>query len=392
MDYVDGKCPVCGKEFRIPKGAESCHCSFCGNKVLSSAAIAYASAKSSSEGVDPLDAVDNGENYGRQDGASLETLEETDDAPFLGQWKTSIGLFLLGAFLSAAFNVGTTRLPAIDPVFDLLVVIAPIPIILLYALWIYPSLFKREPKLKSSKTTSFLNGLIGGIIFGALWNASLTKKKKGVSQYVLTGALVIGLVAIVASYAIVISGTNEFSPNETSQQRIEEGNDAMQSNSEQAMDQGTQGEKQGSSDLPSDVYTNPEKYATTESIRKVVAEGRVTSWDKASPVLHRVTFGYIDASGDWCPATQQESLPESNDVAGALILAILQMTGDFDETTEIWSRVQDASIMESLGSAVFWYEPVEFTVDGEKWYICLNQRYERVSGCITDHLGSIYQD
>lgn len=55
---------------------------------------------------------------------------------------------------------------------------------LVYAAFLYPSLFKENPRIKSRKVISFLNGFCGYILFGLCWQFNLKKNEKGVSHIV----------------------------------------------------------------------------------------------------------------------------------------------------------------------------------------------------------------
>ncbi len=110
-----------------------------------------------------------------------------DDRAFLENWSLSLGFFLLGILCGAAFG----RLSG----YAAFLWIVDLIIVLVYALWVYPSLFTNKPVLKSRGAVSFLNGLVGGIIFGAIWSSNLTKRHRGISHYVCVSLL--GLAAIV---------------------------------------------------------------------------------------------------------------------------------------------------------------------------------------------------
>lgn len=102
---------------------------------------------------------------------------------------------LLGGSVSSTYtgNMGEGRVIALISdgqalltfiLFMFLIVCLGLPI--LYALRSYPSFFSKKSKLRTNAETSFLNCFFGGPIFGPLWNASLTKQKKGSSHIVLT--------------------------------------------------------------------------------------------------------------------------------------------------------------------------------------------------------------
>ena len=65
-----------------------------------------------------------------------------------------------------------------------------------YAAWFYPSLFKEgRPTTLAPAAVSFLNLLLGGVIFGCLWNYNLTNRRIGVSHIVFCVLIVLYLVA-----------------------------------------------------------------------------------------------------------------------------------------------------------------------------------------------------
>lgn len=122
-------------------------------------------------------------------------------APLLETWKTSLGFSILGGFASAiyfvlVFSAMVVAMALVASFMDLpdpirfsltaftTVVVAGISGTV-YATLFYPSYFSEHPKLKSNRAISFLNFMFGTVIFGAIWNANLTKKVKGVSNIVL---------------------------------------------------------------------------------------------------------------------------------------------------------------------------------------------------------------
>ncbi|MCL2605716.1 MAG: zinc ribbon domain-containing protein [Coriobacteriia bacterium] len=114
-------------------------------------------------------------------------------APVLRTWKTSVGFSLLAVFIG--FPVVVLLLNMISLPFSFIssalpIVVAPCifsVLIIIYAAKFYPSYFTDKPKFKSSRVISFLNLLFGSVIFGVLWNSSLTKKVEGRSHKYLVG-------------------------------------------------------------------------------------------------------------------------------------------------------------------------------------------------------------
>ena len=222
MQYVTRNCPHCGcilaeKERRCPS---------CGSKVSSSNAAALSSARKCPRCGRIMDAGEhlcpvcenkassnqvNRSSVARECpscGCTLNVGESRcpscgnrsfTNAPaikgksFLSTWRTSAGAVIFGAMASYALS---SMMGLFEGLVVVVVGIAYLAFVLIYALSIYPSLFTDTPKMSSSDAVSFLNGFVGGVIFGPLWCASLTKGKCGVSQYVLAILLVGGLIAV----------------------------------------------------------------------------------------------------------------------------------------------------------------------------------------------------
>ena len=153
-------------------------------------------------------------------------------APVLETWKTSVGFSLLGALVGfplammlmlllasfvsfgVASGIGAAASMAPEVVSAVSsALVTPIAFILFYVLSIvyatvfYPSYFGGKPKVRSSRAISFLNLVFGFVIFGALWNSSLTKKSKGSSHVVLVVLTALMLVGMVFSAgATVVQG------------------------------------------------------------------------------------------------------------------------------------------------------------------------------------------
>lgn len=132
-------------------------------------------------------------------------------------WKTSVGLSILGLmFASGAGSAFGNALGGllvkivVEPsVYEIAMaacffsILFLLPII--YALVIYPSYFEEKPILKSRHAISFWNCFFGGLIFGLLWNGSLTKRDKGASQYVFSLMSVFVLVLSIFSISSELS-------------------------------------------------------------------------------------------------------------------------------------------------------------------------------------------
>lgn len=90
---------------------------------------------------------------------------------------------------------------------------------IVYASVFYPSFFGAKPKLKSSRAISFLNLTFGFIIFGLLWNTSLTKKVKGTSSIVLIVLTALSLAGMILNLGtLVFQGLSYTSQSTATQQ------------------------------------------------------------------------------------------------------------------------------------------------------------------------------
>ncbi|MDR1185491.1 MAG: hypothetical protein LBK67_11960 [Coriobacteriales bacterium] len=84
---------------------------------------------------------------------------------------------------TVAINLGHILMPPSSAPQPLLIITGNL-LMIIYALIVYPSYFTDKPIFKSSKVISFANFTFGPVVFGALWNNNLTKKKKGISYIV----------------------------------------------------------------------------------------------------------------------------------------------------------------------------------------------------------------
>ncbi|GAB2021267.1 hypothetical protein RyT2_03410 [Pseudolactococcus yaeyamensis] len=114
-------------------------------------------------------------------------MNEEVKAPALTVWKTNIPLSVIGVVL----NRVVSRMPLFFWQLYLIVMLAMLVFSIIYALWIFPSLFRDKPVLRDNQIISFFNCFVGGIIFGLIWNWSLTKGQKGISNFVFLGLTVL---------------------------------------------------------------------------------------------------------------------------------------------------------------------------------------------------------
>ena len=71
-----------------------------------------------------------------------------------------------------------------------------------YAHDCYPSYFTAAPALDNARLVSLLNTLLGGPVFGCIWNLNLTKRTQGVSHLVcilLNGFSIMSNVALLSA-------------------------------------------------------------------------------------------------------------------------------------------------------------------------------------------------
>lgn len=149
-------------------------------------------------------------------------------SPALDRWKTSVGFSILGAVVGFAailllaiilalvlvllfvFLTGlvSSGLPGmgnfVSEVTQPIALIIAYTIRIVYALVFYPSYFTDKPVIKSNRVISFLNFSFGYVVFGALWNRSLTMKKKGVSYIVSAVLDVLLLLRMVVGMMLVV--------------------------------------------------------------------------------------------------------------------------------------------------------------------------------------------
>ena len=222
MAWSEGRCPICGNEVYVPVDDEKFFCPKCANEVYTQAAIAFraSAAELQQLAAEPAPVVASGQPaqvskqpqvtisqpaMGTEPNAvSSQTATKQNTAtPLLDSWKTSVGMFILGLVCSYGIAAlaelwGTEALMGVALLF--------ICGVFYWTLMGYPSLFTAKPEVKSPSTASFLNAFFGGIVFGALWNTCLTKRKKGVSQHVLLGLTIAMFVAVGAFYFMDFTG------------------------------------------------------------------------------------------------------------------------------------------------------------------------------------------
>ncbi|MEC4272153.1 hypothetical protein VJ923_03135 [Adlercreutzia sp. R25] len=151
---------------------------------------------------------------------SVQQLEESkiEGIPVLKNWKPAPVFSALGAlcwlfvwrFLALLCIFASSLALGSDDRSYMLGLVAAlvfqVAIVAVYALLFYPSYYKEKPPLKSSRAISFLNYLLGGVVFGWCWNSNLKRShlierpEKGVSHIVMVVLQVIVLVFYLAMY------------------------------------------------------------------------------------------------------------------------------------------------------------------------------------------------
>lgn len=118
------------------------------------------------------------------DGRQSASTATSDPLPLLDSWVTPVGASAAGIFaqpllLSLLEGFFSNAAWVVDLLEVVIIVLS-----LAYAIVVYPSYFTRAPKMTSSASVAFWNCAFGGIVFGLIWNANLTKQTKGKSYIV----------------------------------------------------------------------------------------------------------------------------------------------------------------------------------------------------------------
>jgi hypothetical protein len=174
-------CKSCGGIIQ----ADSVFCPTCGNAIIAESSPLQEENQYSAPGSAPLNDV----SFPPPTGAVAFTASTSARFPALDQWKTSVGLSILGlaaAYLSALITsyIANTSNSLALVIFVLIMSILFLVFELIYVLIVYPSYFKETPFLTNPSAISFLNCFCGGIVFGLLWNSGLTNGKKGIAHIV----------------------------------------------------------------------------------------------------------------------------------------------------------------------------------------------------------------
>lgn len=186
------KCSVCGHDLLMQPDNDEAVCENCGLRYPLET-LKSMSAQPTRE--DPKDSAQVS-SVATTTAPNIPIAKEDGEAEsnaLLLNWKTSVGASVAGAICASALNA----IPY-DGVIGSFVTIIYFGFGLIYAAFMYPSLFKKRPFSISSGVVSFMNFLAGGFVFGPLWNHNLTIRKRGISHIVyLVGSLTI-LIALLS--------------------------------------------------------------------------------------------------------------------------------------------------------------------------------------------------
>ena len=205
MGYILGQCPQCNNVMSMPDDSAIVRCPTCQAEV--SAAEASAIAGAAQRASNP---------YAGAVGASSTPAPPIGaGAPLLNTWKTNVLFTVLGILAGIVINLfaqnsidangNPTPYASMVAIFSL----AFVAFAIVYAAKIYPSYFSERPMISSNEAISFLNGLVGGIIWGLLWNHNLTLQNKGVSHIVyialIAAAFVLSIAAAFMGAALIVA-------------------------------------------------------------------------------------------------------------------------------------------------------------------------------------------
>lgn len=118
--------------------------------------------------------------------------------PVLTWWETNGGMTFLGIVATWVGNIAIRGNHSVVFICCICIHVA----IIWYASTVYPSFFTEKPVISNRNAVSFLNGALGGVIFGPLWNSNLTNGKPGISNRV---AIVVYAVFIVVEVLLYFS-------------------------------------------------------------------------------------------------------------------------------------------------------------------------------------------
>ena len=204
MAFVHGICPNCGHEIDLPEEVDAAYCPECGVPIIVDDLIAHNELREMAEdqSEQPEQPPRGSEKPGNPQPAlspfsGNSPFQQERDTPFLAQWKTDGFFTVLGILMQLmlawtltnlaggqdmARNALETGQLAYTPAF----IIAVGAFGLVRALIAFAAIPKRFRASYEGRNylVSFVNGLVGGIIFGPYWNSRLTKRRLGISHLV----------------------------------------------------------------------------------------------------------------------------------------------------------------------------------------------------------------
>lgn len=239
MGYVLGQCPQCNNVMSMPDDSAIVRCPTCQSEVSATEAAALAGNADAMQGAQPQPEVQpqptppaGNDPYAQAAGmaGAQPTSAYTQPAPgyapppnqapfypqntpapsaFVSGWKTNTLFTILGIAASMVFyglaQLGTEPdasggIAGVVGILSLVYFIFAI----VYAVKFYPAYFSDKPVVNSNEAASFLNGFVGGIIFGLLWNHNLTRREKGISHIVFVVLMIASIVlTIIAAFLLV---------------------------------------------------------------------------------------------------------------------------------------------------------------------------------------------
>lgn len=246
MGYILGQCPQCNNVMSMPDDSAQVQCPTCRSIVMAAEAAALAGTADQLQQGAPVPPAPSpagepvGSPYRSAVDAAQQTPGQTGQGPygnaassrgippapptpdqfyagtgapaptgtaFGGAWKTNALFTVIGILLAAALNGLIELIDADTPA--TIISLAYVIFGIFYAARIYPSYFTDKPVVQGNELISCLNGFVGGIIFGLLWNHNLTLNSKGVSHIVfivlvaLTFVLAFALVGIIGAAVLL---------------------------------------------------------------------------------------------------------------------------------------------------------------------------------------------
>lgn len=184
-------CKVCGGQLAMRVREQDLECQNCG-VIYPCEIFAAQSTPSMSSAVCRETATAISEYPAPTTDPYLPPMQQKDDA--LANWHTNYGASCAGVLIS----VGIGAL-VITGIMGIIVNCIYYLVAVVYAFFVYPKYFSEKPPSISSGEISFFNMLLGGLIFGCIWNANLTKRRRGCSN------IVCGILSVAACSSFLIS-------------------------------------------------------------------------------------------------------------------------------------------------------------------------------------------